>query len=707
MEKLLQNINYRFFILLLLKVFLLPLFLESSPKISTTDSLNIALQKAKDDSTKLEIYKKFIVYWKNKNTDKAIYYANHALNKAIELQDYYNISSIKQNIGSIQVSAGNNNEAIKHLRKALSIAKKHNFFDLTAYIYNDLGHLFITENDYEKALEHFFMAIEANEKTDNKADNANYLNNIAIIYRRMGDLNKAIQYHKQSYDIYKNTGNLKGRAIIYNNIGIIYYQEDNPHMALNNFNKAAQIRKDLGNYSEYGNILFNISYILHHTGNHAEAKEKCLKSLSQARSVGSLPLEHSCYILLVDVLEKMGNYKQAYDYHKKLVMVADSLFDIEKQKQIIELRSQYLVDKERYEIDLLEKENELTKKNILKLNYYLVSSAVLLVFLLVLTGVIIYNNRVKTKNNNILEDKNRIISEQKKEDLYQKDKIKQYNEQQKLQEKEILKQSDVLKRKKNDLEKAVLSLEKKNKKIKSSLKYAGSLQKTMKPQIEKPLYKCFKDAFIYQKQFHEVFNCCYWTHLTKKYCYLAIADTKNNDITGTFICILLNDLLNKFVKRNNDDVSIIKLIHDIENEYINTDNKDKAFISKALKETSICILKIDLYSYHAAFASKNMPVIHVTNGKAMLIGHKQKNYNEVYKASLSMYSDDILIIPNRNALQYLIKDQENLKPSVLKLLTENNLDNDSNRFKELKNFLNYSLNNNTSVENLSVFGIKM
>ena len=52
-------------------------------------------------------------------------------------------------------------------------------------------------------------------------------------------------------------------------------------------------------------------------------------------------LQSNNYNELASIAEKQGDYAKAYDYFKKRTAIRDSLFGIEKTKQISELNARY------------------------------------------------------------------------------------------------------------------------------------------------------------------------------------------------------------------------------------------------------------------------------------------------------------------------------------------------------------------------------
>ncbi len=685
---------------------MLPGVLQSAPIQSKPDSLRLVLEKSTDDSTRLYLLKTLSDYWEHHNNDSAVYYGKKAFHKAEKLDDSFNIASISGRLGVFYMISGNNQQAMYYLQKALSVAKRNNYTKVISNSYNNIGNVFKYEEDYERALEQYFYALDINTKNDHKIGIADNMNNIAVTYRMMGDLENAIDYFNKSYLIYKQLDDLAGIANSYNNIGIIYFTMNKPDLALKAFYNVAQIRKDLNQYLGYGNILFNISFILDHMGEYEKAKEKALESFDQARLTSSLPLKRLCYVKLVDICKNLGNYEQAYQYHEKFFVVADSLYSIRKQEKLIELKSQFFVEKERYEIDLLEKENLLIENNITRLNTYMAISGTILVLLLGFSIIIFQNNRTSTKRNNLLEERNQLMTKQRNEYASQRDEIQKYNEQLNAQQVEIVKQKEILENKTIALEKAVLALDEKNEKIKSSLRYAGSLLKTMEPGIDS-MRDCFAEVVLYKKQKHEVFNCFYWINNNDRYSLIAFIDNHNDGVSGAFVMILINDLLNRLAK-NKKNVLVKRLINNIETGVNSQGIKYTEYLSNAFDNISLNIIKVDKKSLQIHFAGKDLPFIYNSEKKSDLID-PDKNIDgaKYYAGSLLINKEDLVILPNYNGLKYFVDDNKSLKPIVQEIKSFPAGDDKSRYLTRLKTYLDVSIEKEPCKGDVCVLCIKV
>ncbi|RZJ48611.1 MAG: hypothetical protein EOO44_20640, partial [Flavobacterium sp.] len=98
-------------------------------------------------------------------------------------------------------------------------------------------------------------------------------------------------------------------------------------------------------------------------GQYSEAINFYLKAEKITKNP-EIPLDYRISLMddLNNVLEKSGDYKEAYRYQKIYNQLNDSVFTIEKTKKINEIVTKYEVDKKNNQIKLLNQQKELQEK---------------------------------------------------------------------------------------------------------------------------------------------------------------------------------------------------------------------------------------------------------------------------------------------------------------------------------------------------------
>ncbi|NJO90958.1 MAG: hypothetical protein HC831_19845 [Chloroflexia bacterium] len=111
----------------------------------------------------------------------------------------------------------------------------------------------------------------------------------------------------------------------------------------------------------------------------------------------------------------MADFEHALLYHKLFLDTKDSLFNIEKIKELESIEAKYQTEKQQLEIENLEKENLLKTVQLEKLNFrQIFSYIIILIFILVIISLIIIRNKLK-KQKATISKQNKEISAQKNE----------------------------------------------------------------------------------------------------------------------------------------------------------------------------------------------------------------------------------------------------------------------------------------------------
>jgi signal transduction histidine kinase/DNA-binding response OmpR family regulator len=122
-----------------------------------------------------------------------------------------------------------------------------------------------------------------------------------------------------------------------------------------------------------------------------------MAGLNIAKSIGRPELEKEIYFTLASVAESSGNMNHSLQYYKSYMSLNDSLFSLQKDKQVNELQIQYETDKKDLSINSLRQEKAITASQ--RKIYFLIAAVVLLV----VVGVFIYLLFKSKRNRQLLE----------------------------------------------------------------------------------------------------------------------------------------------------------------------------------------------------------------------------------------------------------------------------------------------------------------
>jgi signal transduction histidine kinase len=366
---------------------------------------------------------------------KAREYGNQALRILQEFPD----DKIKERLLLASCLAsrylGDYHEALDLAREAEILAlriddKRGVYLALQSYvrIYSDLS-------DYRKALNYALQARKISEELGYKNDIANALDSIASIYRYLKEYEKALSYYKKAGEIAEEVGNKVNSALILSNMGTIYWDLKQYQKALDYYTRGLNVMKKVGNDMEIAQTIQNIASVYSETGKYSQALqydmealavfkkignkgaiahvlgsigrdygnlgdyEKALdyldKSLNMAVELGRKYMVHRLYERYARIYQAKGDYKNALVYYQKFKGASDEILNTDINKRIARLQVGYDVEKKEKENQLLKKNNQIQKMQLIFLT--LVS-----VFVFITTLVTHNRYRIKKKTEHVL-----------------------------------------------------------------------------------------------------------------------------------------------------------------------------------------------------------------------------------------------------------------------------------------------------------------
>jgi len=309
MQKLLR---FNFIILILL--FKLSSTLVGQMK---SDSLEIELSKATEDSTKIKLMLDLCWDLKSVQGEKALEYGNKALKLAIQTKNYALQATALKNIGVINLFIGDYDKAEKHHLHALKIYNSINNLRGISGCYNNLGLICEFKGDFIRAIEYYENSLNIDNKSNNKNGVASSLTNIGNVFQKQGNYNQAIEHYIKVLKIREELNDKAGIADVYNNIGALnekQYEFDN---ALKNYQKALILYTESQNKLKSSNALHNIGFVLSRQKQYTKAIEYYFQALEIRKKYGSKKKIASSTLNIGELYQILEKYKKAYGYYSK------------------------------------------------------------------------------------------------------------------------------------------------------------------------------------------------------------------------------------------------------------------------------------------------------------------------------------------------------------------------------------------------------
>ncbi len=363
---------------------------------------------------------------------------------------------------------------------------------------------------------------------NNFTEAAKYFSMSAYLLQNNNHYEEAISYYKRILDINERLNNQKGLMVVYNNIGMMYSDLEQYGNALPYLEKGLQLSREFSDKEGIISGLTNVAVALQGLHRYEESNKKLEESVRLAKEINNMKLLHSSYGLIYDNYDKLGNSDKAREYFElylsfgkelekqKLSQVkSEAKTEVNKayaEKQLTE--SELKIKKEELKIaaDSLQKVEEMTREQKLileltkaqlreeklKSTYKSWGLIVISFFSIILTFLLILIIRANKKIKN------------------QKD-----------------------------------TLDRQNKNIKASIRYAETIQQAILPD-ESLLNNYFESFLIYRPK-DIVSGDFYWFSKSSSFksdkgsFFVAVVDCTGHGVPGAFMSMIGNSLLNEMV----------------------------------------------------------------------------------------------------------------------------------------------------------------
>jgi len=508
-----------------------------------------------------------------------------------------------------------------------------------------------TQDEIKVQIENYKSLAGKYASEGNKGEESKYLTRLGYLYWQIGALQEAVSYFERSLDINKSLNNQNPIKTIYNNLGLIYTEKDEFQQAITYFEKSLQINNARGDKTEAVSDLINIALSFQSLGYYAESNMKAEKALESALGINNLELSKTCYGILADNYEKLGDGKKASEYYEKFNTLSKHL----QKKEMEDLAGKT----KQIEMEVQSKEKEL-KSTLDNLGE-----------VLELNRETQLQNALLSKENQLKEEQNARLEAEKAQyrarektrrtrfialsigflltcciigmaywQLAQKKKANQL----------LLSQNAEIDRQKKEIEEQRDLANKQKKKITDSIQYAQRIQNAVLPPTNF-FNDNFSDYFIMYRPKDIVSGDFYWTTRKDDVIIIAVADCTGHGVPGAFMSMLgvayLNEIVNKIAINkhistlNADDIlnqlreMIISSLHQTGDSNEPKDGMD----------ISLCIM--DFERKKLQYAGANNPLYIIRKGELiqiesdkMPVSYHQKRDIPFTKHEMDLLPDD-------------------------------------------------------------------
>ncbi|MPR33714.1 tetratricopeptide repeat protein [Salmonirosea aquatica] len=390
-----------------------------------------------------------VYYYKN-NMDSAMKYDDLALSLSRQENDLPEIGNTLVAKAQKIAEVGRKEEALNLFREARSIMEARKDTSSLIDLLLRVGFINNLLDRTDAAMAVLTKASKFSIARNDLLSHAHALDYMAIVQKKIGNFDKAIALDEEALPLFRESKDAYALVSVLNNLGVLYkdtkqyrkalamYQEaetvaeplesnrisailaDNKGILLNLMRRypeaEAELRRsiDLATQVSYMESLadarINLARSLHKQGRSAEARQQIVHGLDLARQIKALEKQKEGHFIAREIFAEQGDLATALFHADALLVVKDSIYTLEKTKQINQLQTQYETAKKDAEIEILNKNAELDRNRRIAL-------VVILVLLALTAAAWIYSLAVKRKKllaENALVRQQRMNAEQER-----------------------------------------------------------------------------------------------------------------------------------------------------------------------------------------------------------------------------------------------------------------------------------------------------
>ncbi len=400
--------------------------IKANSQTNELSNLRHKLQIAITDTARIRVWIDISWYFMTINTDSALVYAKKALKLSRGISDLAIVKSASA-LGDAYNLADDYENAIKYDQEAFHNAQKLHYTKGYSILLNNIGTNYLMLYDFDKALDYFTKALEFSKDYDDKVLT---FANLAQAFTSQNKFTKADEYYEMALKLAKHENNTKDVATIYDRLGELSLMKKNYSKSLYYFEEALKMLSD--------NDLYMRSECLRGiTASYLETKryEKGLKAARQADSIakkgGFISELKDINLLLSQLYDSLRKPALALAYHKQHIIYKDSIFNIEKNKRMSFLQTEFETRQKELQVENLQKEAAFHRT---------MTYVYLIVGILILLVLFFFIKDIRQKNKKLKIEKElaeqRLKNEQEKSQIV-KERLFQQKEKEKLEKQRL------------------------------------------------------------------------------------------------------------------------------------------------------------------------------------------------------------------------------------------------------------------------------
>jgi class 3 adenylate cyclase/Tfp pilus assembly protein PilF len=310
--------------------------------------------------------------------DRALQVLEQAARQASAHDDKLLLCKVQVEEAFVRHILGELNEALRLLYSTERMRKVMDDRPGLAEVYNHIGAIQQQQKNYGKAMAQYERSLAIYRELDQPYEIARSYNNLGSLFEDMEDPATAVTYHRQSSAIWQTLNAADWQGVSYMHLGACMDLLGRSDSALFFYTKSLQVME--GNERAYmtGLVSIRLGNSQLKAGKVREAIRWCSRGLDIGEELDLVPVQQYGCECLYQAYEKLAMSDKALAFHKRFVLLRDSVYGQENVKEMTRIEmghafaQQQLADslvraQEQLEADLLHQEevaNEREGRNV-------------------------------------------------------------------------------------------------------------------------------------------------------------------------------------------------------------------------------------------------------------------------------------------------------------------------------------------------------
>jgi PAS domain S-box-containing protein len=275
-----------------------------------------------------------------------------------QLNDQINLPLAYNSIAVIYWKLSNYVTAMKYLLKSKKIYERLNDQQGISGINLNIGLMYWNMKDWDKSLGYYGKSLKIFEELKDKKNIVLTLNNIGLAYQHKGLYPKALENFHRALKISQELEDKTLIAKVNLNMGAVYKTMKNNQLALEFLNRSLEMKKELNERQGIAKALILTASVNLRLSKYNEAARQARQALDLAKQIDVKEETREAYQVLSQSYEALGDLGSAMDYYKKFKVLNDEIFNENSAKEIAGLETDFQIEKDKKEIELLKKDRE-------------------------------------------------------------------------------------------------------------------------------------------------------------------------------------------------------------------------------------------------------------------------------------------------------------------------------------------------------------